>query len=514
MAAANHLAAFAGTAMLDRGGNAVDAAIAAAAAMAVTSPHMCGLGGDMFALVAAPGGVPAALNASGRAGTGADAARLRNEGRERIPFQGDIRAVTIPGLVDGLVALHARFGSIELAELLVPALRLARTGFPVSRTLAAASQELDAEVRARAFGDPAPLRQRTRLVLPGVARALDGVASGGRAAFYEGAVGAELRALGASLFSKEDLRTVQAEWVTPLSLTAFGRDLWTVPPNSQGYLTLAGAWIADAVGISEDPDDELWAFVLVEAARQAAYDRGAVLYEHADGPSLLSPARLGPRAEAVRDHASLGLADRCGDGGTTYLCVVDGQRLAVSLIMSNAAHFGSHLTLPEHGIFLHNRGIGFSLQAGHPAEYGPRRRPPHTLSPLVVMREDGALEAVMGTMGADAQPQIVLQLLARTLVSDERPGPALRAPRWLLSRDEPTGFGVWDQDPDEPPIVRIEHHAPLAWEQGLRRRGYQVARSVPGDDAFGHAQMIRVTADNMLCGAADPRSGDGACIGR
>ncbi|MGH2874083.1 MAG: gamma-glutamyltransferase, partial [Solirubrobacteraceae bacterium] len=157
VAAANHLAAAAGAAMLDRGGNAADAAIATAAAMAVTGPHMCGLGGDMFALVAPPGEVPVALNASGRAGSGADAARLRAEGHERVPFQDDVRAVTIPGLVDGLTALHARFGSLDLAELLAPARRLARDGFSVSPTLAAASGELSPAARLTAFGAPEPL---------------------------------------------------------------------------------------------------------------------------------------------------------------------------------------------------------------------------------------------------------------------------------------------------------------------------------------------------------------------
>jgi gamma-glutamyltranspeptidase/glutathione hydrolase len=351
VAAANHLAASAGLSILDRGGNAADAAIAAAAAMAVTSPHMCGLGGDMFALVAEPGAAPVALNASGRAGSGADPVRMRDEGHQRIPFQGDIRAVTIPGLVDGLVALHERFGSIALAALLAPALRLARDGFPVSPTLADASRFLPASARATAFGAGAALLPGRRLRVPGVAAALAGVAAGGRAAFYEGAVGAELCALGRGLFTEGDLRTLQADWVSPLALTAFGRELWTVPPNSQGYLVLAGAWIAEAVGVPDDPDDELWAFVLVEAARQAAHDRVAVLHEHADGPGLVSPSRLGPRAEAVRSRASAGLADFYREGGTTYLCAVDGRRLGVSLIMSNAAGFGSHLVLPERGIF-------------------------------------------------------------------------------------------------------------------------------------------------------------------
>ena len=388
VAAASHLAAQAGASMLQRGGNAADAAVAAAAAMAVTSPHMCGLGGDVFAVVVVPGEAPAALNASGRAGSGANPAQLRAEGMQRMPFRDDVRSVTVPGCVDGLVALNARFGSMALADVLAPAIRLARDGFPVSPTLAAASHVLPPDIRARAFGAPGALVRGRRLRVSGVGEALAEVAAGGRAAFYEAAPGEALRVLGAGLFSAEDLRTVQADWVEPLSLSAFGRRLWTIPPNSQGYLALAGAWIADQVGVPEDPEDDAWAFVLVEAARQAAHDRIAVLHDRADGASLLSPERLGPRAEAIRAQASRGLADVYSDGDTTYLCAVDGDRAGVSLIMSNAAGFGSHLMLGDPGIFLHNRGMGFSVQDGHPAELGPgaglrtrcRRRPSPTMT--------------------------------------------------------------------------------------------------------------------------------------
>jgi gamma-glutamyltranspeptidase/glutathione hydrolase len=511
VAAANHLAAQAGASMLQRGGNAADAAVAAAAAMAVTSPHMCGLGGDVFAIVVAPGRPPAALNASGRAGSGADPGQLRAEGLGRMPFRDDVRSATVPGCVDGLVALNTRFGTMALAEVLAPAIRLASDGFPVSPTLAAASPVLPPDIRTAAFGDPGALVRGRRLTVPRVGEALAEVAAGGRAAFYEAAPGVALRALGAGLFSAEDLRTVQADWVEPLSLQAFGRRLWTIPPNSQGYLALASAWIADQVGVPEDPDDDAWAFVLIEAARQAAHDRIAVLHDRADGASLLSRQRLGPRAEAIRAQASRGLADVYSDGDTTYLCAVDGDRAAVSLIMSNAAGFGSHLMLGDRGIFLHNRGMGFSVQEGHPAELGPGRRPPHTLSPAAVTHDDGALDAVIGTMGGDAQPQILLQLLARTLIAGEDAGTAVAAPRWSLTREASTGFDVWESA--EPPIVAIEHHAPAAWPDGLRRRGYRVWRSEADDGAFGHAQLIRVTADDMLSGAADPRTRDGACVG-
>jgi gamma-glutamyltranspeptidase / glutathione hydrolase len=249
--------------MLGRGGNAADAAIATAAVMAVVAPHMCGAGGDLFAVVAWPGEPPAALNASGRAGSGADAAALRGQGLRRMPFQHDVRSVTVPGCIDGLVALYQRFGSLSLSELLAPAQRLAAAGFPVSATLAKASAALAARDRIAAFGAAAPLVAGRRIRLAGIARVLDSVADAGRAGFYEDAAGAEIVALGHGEFSEEDLRAPQANWVDPLVLSAFGRMLWTVPPNSQGYLTLAGAWIAEQAGIPSDPEDEEWAPLLV-----------------------------------------------------------------------------------------------------------------------------------------------------------------------------------------------------------------------------------------------------------
>lgn len=511
VAAANHLAASAGVAMLDRGGSAADAAVAAAAVMAVTSPNMCGLGGDLFALVITPGELPVALNASGRAGSGADPRALRERGLARMAFQGDIHSATVPGCVDGLLALADRFGRLALPQLLAPALRLADEGFPVSPTLAEESHGLHPETRRLAFGTPSALRCGERLTAPALAGVLRAIAAEGRAGFYEGAVGRELCDAGEGLFTTEDLRAPLAEWVEALSVDAFGHTLWTAPPNSQGYLALASAWIADAVGTPADPRDGRWAAVLVEASRQAAFDRRQVLHERADGRDLLSPGRLAERARAIGAHAATGLADVYAAGDTTYLCAVDSDGVGVSLIMSNGADFGSHVLLPGAGIFLHNRGIGFSLVEGHPAEYGPGRRPPHTLSPIAVTA-DGALRAVLGTMGGDAQPHIVLQLLARRLVAGQEPGEVVGAPRWVLAREPTNGFDTWELE--EPPIVRIEPGAPSAWADDLSARGYHVRRAEPGDQSFGHAQMIAVTPSGMLAGAADPRSGDGACVGR
>lgn len=488
--------------------------------MAVVAPHMCGLGGDVFALVGQSGLPPVALNGSGRAGSGADPERLRELGFTEMPFRCHISSVTVPGCVAGWIALHDRFGSVALDQILTQARGLAHGGFLVSASLARASAGLDPSVRESAFGTTQPLRAGGRLVLSEIASILGAISRCGAVGFYQGPAGVALLELGRGEFSEEDLERAHAEWVPPLGLRAFGHELWTVPPNSQGYLALAGAWMAQRLELPEDPLSETWAYLLVEASRQAAFDRTDVLHEHADGGALIAEQRLAPRLQAARGATKRSLGDVYREGGTTHICAVDSERTAVSLIMSNAADFGSHLTLPGHGIFLHNRGIGFSLEPGHPAEYGPRRRPPHTLAPLLVSSPDAGHAAVLGTMGADAQPQILLQLLVRLLFHGESPGEAVGAPRWVLSRKETNSFDTWRRD--GLPLVRLEHGSPDGWASGLAARGYPVEVAAPGDQAFGHAQVIafgdrsswnarRLATDaDLLTGAADPRAGNGA----
>jgi len=289
VSAVDHLAARAGVRLLEAGGSAADAAVGASAVLAVIAQHMCGMGGDLMAVVAAPGADPVALNASGRAGSGADPDRLRRQGHHTMPFSRDIRSVPVPGCVDGWLALHERYGRLRLSEVLEAARGYAEQGFPASATLAASVPDIAGLSEAADFTALGPLRPGAMVARPGVARALADIVDHGRDGFYRGEFGEGLLSLGEGEYAPVDLQTPAAEWVPALAVEAWGRRIWTVPPNSQGYLTLAGAWMAGGLPLPTDPSDTRWAHLLIEASRQAAQDRLDVLYDGADGGALLDP---------------------------------------------------------------------------------------------------------------------------------------------------------------------------------------------------------------------------------
>lgn len=516
VASADHLATAAGVSAFHDGGNAVDAAIAANAVLAVTAPHLCGLGGDLFALVHVDGRDGShesyALNASGRAGSGADAEALRAEHHSVMPFKLDVRSVTVPGCADGWIALHERFGTLPLSGLLAPARSLAAEGFPASALLVGSLHRLDeagranlAELAEQATGPGARVRR------PGVALALAALGIGGRDAFYRGAFGDGLLALGGGWFTDDDLATSQADWADPLRAEAFGVELQTIGPNSQGYLTLGACRLAEQLDLPDDPDDARWAHLLIEAATAAGFDRPGALHEGADGTALL--AAIDARLDLVDTSRASRRGTPATDGDTTYLCAAgrspDGVTMGVSLIQSNASGFGSHLVEPTTGINLHNRGMGFSLEPGHPAVLHPGARPPHTLSPALATR-DGRLAALFGTMGGDAQPQILLQLATRLFRHRQSPAAAVNAPRWAL-RGPATGFDTWNA-PDEI-AVDVERHAPDGWLTGLAERGHRVEPIEPWSSTVGHAHAIVVEPSGMFAGAADPRTAIGSATG-
>lgn len=497
VASADGRATDAGLAVLRAGGNAVDAAIATNAVLAVTAPHLCGLGGDLLALVHRDGAVDCLISA-GRAGSLSDAAGLRAEGHTSMPLFGDVRSVTVPGCVDGLLALHARYGSRALDGLVGRAVGLAERGFAASAPLARALGSLDdagrrhlAELSSQASAPGAQVRR------PGVARTLRAIAAGGRDAFYRGEFGHGLETLPGSTITAANLARPSAQWVQPLRSSAWGVELWVPPPPSQGYLWPAASALAGALTLPP-PDDPQWAHLLVECARATGFDRPDMLFDGADGEALL--AATSARGSMIDAHRARPHRHPGGAGDTTYLCVRDGSGLAVSLIQSNASGFGSHLAEPSTQINLHNRGIGFSLAEGHRAELRAGQRPPHTLVPGLATDRDG-LRAVLGTMGGDSQPQILLQLAARLFHAGEHPRPAIEAARWVLRGE--SGFDTWTSGRVR---LAVEGHAPANWPDALAALGHDVVREPAFSSTFGHAMAIARLADGSWAAAADPRT--------
>jgi gamma-glutamyltranspeptidase/glutathione hydrolase len=505
------LATQAGIDMLRRGGSAVDAAVAANAVLTVTLPNQCGLGGDLFALISTPDGGVATMTAAGRAGSRATADGMRAEGHSRMPLE-DPRSVTMPGCVDGWLAMHYRYGRLPIAEVLAQAIRYAEDGFPVSVFAAAAISK-----RARTSPDAAAMtidgelhggRMTTR---PGAARVLRALATGGRRAVFEGEFGDGLLEIEGSPFTRDDLAVDQSAWTDAIHVDAFGGQLWTAAPPSQGYITLGAAVIAEHAGLGTDPESPEWAHLLIEAIRQASWDRPASLYDGADPAELLSETRLRARASAILPDRTTPLGDTYRPGGTTFLGVVDADGMAVSLIQSNCMSFGSGIVAGTTGIWLQNRGIGFSLEPGSPAELAPGRRPPHTLAPVMVTNPDGSVRAVVGTRGGDSQPQVVLQLLARILLSGQDPAEATAAGRWILrGTGDETSFDTWGYGGDV--RVVLEGQVPGEWATGLRSRGHVIEEAAAFGHAFGHAQVI-VSDRGVLFAAADPRSTSGSAAG-
>ncbi len=498
----DHLASAAGLDVLRAGGTAADAAVAASAVLAVTTQHMCGMGGDLVALVKPPGQPAGALLAIGRSGSGSDAAQLRAEGLTRMPFRGDVRSVTVPGCVDGWLALHEAYGRLPLARVLASAVAYAAEGFPVSPLLSASlAGVVDVPGAQELVGEGLPRAGEVRR-RPLVAQALRDIGAGGREPWYGGSFGRGLISLGDGLFTSADLACSLAEWTEPASLDVGGRRVLSTPAPTQGYLVVAGASIAaqrGAFGSLADPH------LLVEAARVTGHDRLQRLADGAATSELLGD--LTGRAARVQPDRALELNMPVQGGGTIYLCTGDADGMVVSLSQSNAAGFGSHLAVPEVGVFLHNRGLGFSLQPGHPAELAPGRRPPHTLCPALVVDDDSV--TAVGTMGGDAQPQVVLQLLAG-LAAGLSPAAALEQPRWALVGPHDDGFDAWEPWPDGAvaPAVALEAHAPPEWDDALSDRGHRVERA-PVGRGFGHAHVLVRRTDGTLAAASDPRAGTG-----
>lgn len=500
---AHYLATEAGARVLADGGNAVDAALCANAVLGVVAPETCGPGGDLFALVHQAGRVePAVLNASGRAGAGAAeaAAELRRRGLERAPYT-EPSSITAPGCVDGWTALADAYGSRELADLLGPAIEYAETGFPAStelvRAFTMAADQLSGQPSAASLlpggQPPSPgdtLRRRD------LANTLRGLAEGGRDAFYTGPTAQTISSATGGILTTADLEARHAEWVEPISVDLFGESAWTVPPNSQGYLTFAAAKILES--LAPDPDDADFLHLMIEAYRSVAFERDDLVADpdHAplSGKELVSFDRLQTRSRAIdRSRAGRWPAPHPAPGGTTYLCGADHQGLSVSLIQSNFTGLGSRITAGRTGIFLHNRGAGFTTKQGHPNEMLPGKRPLHTLSPTL-WTKDGQLTLLLGTRGGHQQPQFLLQAICQVHLLEKGPEAALEAFRWAI-----------DDGSDTASHVRIESRAPQSTVDQLEARGHRVEKAQPFEPGWGPISMIRADGGGGWTAAADPR---------
>lgn len=512
------LAAQAGLRVLQEGGTAMDAAIAMAGVLAVVRPHMNGVGGDAFALIreGATGKVYA-LNGSGRAGALATRAFFTERGLDTIPQTGPL-SVTVPGAVAAWVDMHERFGTVALARLLRPAIHYARDGFPVSTRLASDFREqggaLNEAGRALYLPGGAPPPVGSLLRNPALARTLAAIARDGKDGFYRGRVarrlGAFLEAEGGYLRA-EDFARHTSSWVEPLRGDYLGHDFLVLPPNTQGVAQLELFGMAKSFNFKEmGLNTSRYLHTLIELKKLAFADRDRWVAdpEFADVPveRLLDPAYLAARAARVKpDVAALdvppGIGGRAGApeadaelpddrGDTVYLTAVDRWGNAVSWIQSLFHGFGSGLLEPETGVLLQDRGALFTLEEGHPNVIEPGKRPYHTLTPMMALR-DGALAFTLGTPGGDSQTQSLLQIVHDLLIFGMTPQQAVEAPRF---RSYP-GLRVALEDRIDPDVVRE-----------LSALGHDIHIVHGWTATFGGAQMIRIEpSTGTLTAAADPR---------
>ncbi|HEU4895154.1 MAG TPA: gamma-glutamyltransferase [Acidimicrobiia bacterium] len=499
----HRLSAEAGRTILQSGGNAVDAAVAAVAAQGVVAPETCGIGGDLFALVHAPGWqLPRALNASGRAGSNADAESLRRAGAETIP-RDHPAAVTVPGCVDGMATLISELGSLDLAEVLAPATELAERGFEVSTEQASAFGRQAGIYRQNAavadfYPAGRPVERGETVTRLDLARTLREIASDGRTAFYQGQAGADIvSALGGTV-TPEDLERGQADWIDPIGVEVGGLTAWTIPPNSQGYLGPAALGVFEMLQPPSDPESPEWWHLLIEAFRCVAWERDDLV---SDPDTMALPANLLldterlARAASTVDPLRSGVWPRAmgSVSSTAYMCVVDASGLAVSIIQSNFNGTGSPHGAARSGFLLHDRGLGFTLMPGHPNELAPGKRPLHTLSPTL-WADDDQPRWTLGTRGGSVQPQLVAQLAARAILGGADLDSAQAAPRWTVSEFGPGSSSAPSFEPGVDVSVLTD----------LRSRGHVLTVLDQPQPGWGPMSLIELDGSTRRA-AADPR---------
>lgn len=509
--APHHLAAQSGLAVLRDGGNAVEAAIAAAATVSVVYPHMCGLGGDAFWLIHEPGRLPVSIDGSGAAAGAADPAAYAERGvAGAMPRHGVLAACTVAGAVSSWQAaleLSRRWGgSLPLSRLFADAIHYARSGFAVTAPQSEAATRLLEALKgqpgfAETFlkdGEPPPAG--SRITLPRLADSLERLAKFGLDDFYRGGlgyhIGAELQRLGSPL-AAEDMARHRSVRRRPLQLEMACGTVYNTPPPTQGLASLMILGMFERLGVDRA---EGFAHVhgLVEATKQAFLVRNA----HVTDPAHMTIHATTYLTEGLLDRLAANLSrERAAPwpqpgppGDTVWIGVADDAGRMVSLIQSLSTAFGAGVLLKDTGILWHNRGASFQLEEGRQNLLAPRRKPYHTLSPALAVLKDGRVLSY-GTMGGEGQPQTQAAVFSRHVMFGQPLQQAVSAPRWALGR----GWSGPDGD------LKLESRFDPALIDALRGAGHAVTVVEPFDTLMGHAGAVLRHADGLLEGAADPR---------
>jgi gamma-glutamyltranspeptidase/glutathione hydrolase len=518
VATSHPLAAQAGLKILQQGGNAIDAAIAAAAVLTLVEPVSCGLGSDAFAIVRDRHQLHG-LNASGVSPAAWSPDYFRNKygedgkGLAKRPARG-WDTVTVPGAIAGWEALHGKFGSLPFGDLLQPAIEIAERGHPVAAIVAYKWAAAVPELRGQpGFADvflphgraPAP---GEKICYPDAARTLKRLADRGPRDFYEGAIAQALAAHSAAhgaAMTDRDLRDYQCDWVTPISKSYRGYDVHELPPNGQGIGALIALGILDRFDLASLANDGVDSQHLQIEAMKLAF---ADVYRYVADPrsmevtpdQMLDDAYLTERAKLIdMTRAAQPEAGMPGTGGTIYLSVADESGMMVSFIQSNYQGFGSGIVVPGTGISLQNRGTGFSMDPRSPNIVAGGKRPFQTIIPAFLTRQ-GKPVMSFGVMGGDMQPQGHLQTLVRMIDYHQQPQAACDAPRWKLNRD-----------------YTLDVETTLAAEvvAGLQARGHVLKSVEDSYMDFGSGQFIWRLSDDPDRGyvAASDSRRDGIAAG-
>ena len=511
------LASQAGLRMLQAGGNAVDAAIAAAAALTIVEPVSNGLGSDNFAILW-DGQQLHGLNSSGVAPAAWNPGYFRRKHGPTMPVRG-WDSVTTPGAVAGWVALSSRFGKLPFADLLAPAIELAERGHGVGVIVAdkwarAVPLLQDQPGYAQAFMPRGRAPQPgERFVFSEAGATLRRIALTKGEAFYRGEIAEKLvahsKAHGGSM-TLSDLANYRPEWVTPIKKEFAGHTVHQIPPNGQGIAALMAMGMLDGMDLGQYPVDsvesqhlqiEAMKLAFADTYRWVADSRAMTEITAAD---LLSNAYLSERAKLIDPRRAQDFAHGTPPkGGTVYLSTADESGMMVSLIQSNYMGFGSGIVVPGTGVSLQNRGHGFTLQDGHPNQVAPGNRPFHTIIPGFLTRtENGVVKPQMsfGVMGGNMQPQGHLQTLVRMLVHHQQPQAACDAPRWKVA----TGLSVDFESTMAPDLVN-----------GLKSLGHQFVATADSYMDYGSGQFIWKLSDDREDGyvAASDSRRDGHAAG-